>query len=180
MEKLACLRHLHDLARAGQLTKDLAKRAKKASGKPVPKKDKKFEWIYDQVQADFVAVEWFGSLRHIKGRLVGNRIELIDTHRFEVSCIFGWVSKRERIRRSNGRIAGIRRFRKAFVTEGRKNSKTTRGAGIGLYMMVGDMEASPEVYCTAVDKKQARVLFNSAKEMAEKSRDIRMRLKVGK
>jgi phage terminase large subunit-like protein len=180
MEMLACLRHLHDLARAGQLPKSVARRIEAVTGQPVPAVDPAFEWAFDRKQADFVAVEWFASLVHVKGRLAGQPIVLIDSHRWEVSCIFGWVSKSEKIRRTNGRMVGMRRFRKAFVTEGRKNAKTTRGAGIALYMMVGDMEASPEVYCAAVDKKQARTLFNSAKEIADKSRDIRSRLKVGK
>lgn len=182
MERLACLRHLRDRARAGQLPKRLAKRVKKATGQPAPERDGAFAWKFDERQADFVAVEWFASLVHIKGRagIVGKPIQLIESHRWEVSAIFGWVSRSEKIKRTNGRRAGVRRFRKAFITEGRKNSKTTRGAGIGLYMMVGDMEASPEVYCTALDKKQARVLYNASKEMADQSRDIRARLKIGK
>lgn len=179
MEMLACLRHLRDLARAGQLPRAVQKRVEKA-GYTVPKKETGWEWRFDEAQADFVAVEWFGSLNHVKGREAGKPIVLIDSHRWEVSIIFGWVSRHEKIRRSNGRIVGVRRWRKAFVTEARKNSKTTRGSGIGLYMMVGDMEQSPEVYCTAVDRQQARVLYDSAKEMAEDSRDIPARLKVGK
>lgn len=180
METLACLRHLKDLARAGQLTKAIARRIESVIGERLPSKDKSFEWVFDTVQADFVAVEWFGSLKHVKGRLAGEPIKLIDTHRWEVSVIFGWVSRSEKVKRTNGRATGTRRFRKAFVTEARKNSKTTRGSGIGLYGMVGDMEASPEVYCTAVDKAQAKVLYNSAKEMGDKSPDIRRRLKLGK
>jgi phage terminase large subunit-like protein len=146
----------------------------------VPEKDINFDWTFDALQADFVAVDWFATLRHVKGRLAGESIVLIDTHRWEISMIFGWVSKRNKIKRTNGRMVGVRRFLKAFVTEGRKNSKTTRGSGIGLYMMMGDMEQSPEVYCTAVDRQQARVLYNSAKEMGEQSREIRKRLKIGK
>jgi phage terminase large subunit-like protein len=181
MERLACLRHLHDLARAGELPAEIAQRVKRATKSPVPKRDPAFaEWTFDSGQADFVAVEWFASLNHVKGRKAGQPIKLIDSHRWEVSIIFGWVSRTERITRTNGRTVGVRRFRKGFVTEGRKNSKTTRGSGIGLYMMVGDMEQSPEVYCTAVDRAQAKVLYNSAKEMGEKSDDIRKRLKMGK
>ena len=61
MERLACLRHLFDLARAGQLPAAAAKRLKK-TGAVVPKKDAGFVWKFDETQADFVAVEWFGSL----------------------------------------------------------------------------------------------------------------------
>jgi hypothetical protein len=121
----------------------------------VPKRDPSFEYRFDEKQASFVAIDWFHSLVHVKGRKAGQPIRLIDTHVFELSMIFGWVSRREKIKRTNGRSVGVRRFRKAFVTEGERTQRR-RGAGIGLYMMVGDMEASPEVYCTAVDKPTGR------------------------
>jgi len=180
-ERLACLRHLHDLARAGQLDKPTAARVRKATHKAVPQKDPKFPWIFDEVQASFVAIDWFAGLVHVKGKseIVGKPIELIPAHVFDIGCIFGWVHRTKQITRTNGRKCGIRRFRKALITEGRKNAKTTRIAGIALYMMVGDMEQNPEVYTAAVDKKQARTCFNSARDMAKKSRNISKRLKIG-
>jgi phage terminase large subunit-like protein len=181
MEMLACLRHLRDLSRSGQLPKAIATRIQKA-GYTVPHKEAGFAWQFDEVQADFVAVDWFASLKHVEGRpsVVGKPIKLVDSHRWELSMIFGWTSKTEKIRRTNGRLVGARRFKKAFVTEARKNSKTTRGSGIGLYGMVGDMEMSPEVYCTALDTKQARKLYNAAHDMGKASHDVSTRLKIGK
>ena len=181
MEKLACQRHLFDLARAGQLSKSVAKRLEK-TGATVPKRDAAFPWIFDEAQADFVAVEWFGSLVHVEGRadIIGKPIVLVDSHRWEVSMIFGWTSSTVKITRTNKRVVGVRRFLKAFITEARKNSKTTRGAGIGLYVMTGDMESSPEVYCTAVDRFQARKLYSASKDIARASADVSHRLKIGK
>jgi phage terminase large subunit-like protein len=179
-ERLACLRHLYDLARAGQLAPELTDRVEAATTQPVPDRDDHWQWVYDEVQADFVAVEWFKFLNHVEGPLAGKPIDLIPAHVFDLSCIFGWVSRTETITRTDGRVVGLRRFNKAFVTEARKNAKTTRGAGIGLYMMVGDMEQSPSVYCTAVDRTQARVLYNYSKVMAEKSAPISARLDVAK
>jgi phage terminase large subunit-like protein len=179
-ERLACLRHLYDLARAGQLPALIARRIEKATGRPVPPRDPEWTWVYDEEQASFVAIEWFAHLVHVEGALAGQPIELIPAHVFDLSMIFGWVSKYERLTRSNGRETGVRRFNLVFNTEGRKNAKTTRGAGVGLYMMVGDMEEGPAVYCTAVDRTQARVLYNYAMTMAEKSPDIRKRLHIHK
>ena len=179
-ERLACLRHLYDLARAGQLPAIAAKHVEKATTRPVPQRDPEWPWRFDEEQASFVSIEWFKQLVHVEGQLAGQPIELIPAHVFEIGCLFGWVSKMEKIRRSNGRETGLRRFNMAFVTEARKNAKTTRGAGIGLYMMVGDMETSPSVYCTAVDRKQARVLYNYSASMGDKSRDLRKRLHIGK
>lgn len=180
-ERKACLRHLHDLARAGQLDKSIAQRVRKATHKAIPAKDPNFPWMFDEVQASFVAIDWFSQLVHVKGKseIVGKPIELIPAHVFDIGCIFGWVHRTKQITRTNGRKCGIRRFRKALITEGRKNAKTTRIAGIALYMMVGDMEQNPEVYTAAVDKKQARTCFNSARDMAKKSRNISKRLKIG-
>jgi len=179
-ERLACLRHLYDLARSGQLSREFADRVEAATTQPVPDRDDNWQWVYDEEQANFVSVEWFRYLNHVEGPLAGKPIDLIPAHVFDLSCIFGWVSKYETVTRTNNRVVGVRRFNKAFVTEGRKNAKTTRGAGIGLYMMVGDMEQSPSVYCTAVDRTQARVLYNYSKVMAEKSEDISKRLRIAK
>jgi phage terminase large subunit-like protein len=179
-ERLACLRHLYDLARGGQLSNEIAKRVAAATTRPVPAQDAAWPWIFDDDQASFVAIKWFTYLMHVEGELAGRPIVLIPAHVFDLSCIFGWVSKSEKILRTNGRSVGLRRFNKAFVTEARKNAKTTRGAGIGLYMMVGDMEEAPSVYCTAVDRTQARVLYNYSKVMGEKSDDIHKQLKIGK
>lgn len=179
-ERLSCLRHLYDLARAGQLSGILSKRIEKATRRPLPPRDPAWQWEFDEDQATFVAIEWFSHLVHVEGEYAGQPIELIPAHVFDLSMIFGWVSKTEKFARTNGRQVGVRRFNKAFVTEGRKNAKTTRGAGIGLYMMVGDMEAGPAVYCTAVDRTQARVLYNYSSSMGKKSKDIRRRLRIGK
>ncbi len=178
-ERLACLRHLYDLARAGQLSKALAERVSTATDRPVPDPDPEFGYMFDEVQATFVAIDWFAQLVHVEAELAGQPITLIPAHVFELSCIFGWVSKTDKITRTDSRQVGVRRFSQAFVTEARKNAKTTRGAGIGLYFMVGDMEVGPAVYCTAVDRQQARVLYNYAKRMAEESKGLRARLKLG-
>lgn len=181
-ERLAAQRHLHDLARSGQLDEALFAQvdAHQVGVRERPAYDPEFRWCFDAEQALFVAVEWFSYLRHIKGRLAKQPIELIPAHVFDIGSIFGWVSKEKTIERDGGRMTGTRRFTKAFMTEARKNAKTIRLAGAGLYLMVGDREESPDVYCAAVDRTQARVLYNVARAMAEKSPDIRARLDIGK
>lgn len=181
-ERLAAQRHLHDLSRSGQLDESLVERvdAHQVGTRARPLYDPNFPWCFDVGQAYFVAIEWFSYLRHIKGPLAGKPIDLIPAHIFDIGCIFGWVSREKTITWSNGRSTGVRRFSKAFMTEARKNAKTIKLAGAGLYLMVGDMEESPDVYCAAVDRTQARVLYNVAMAMAKKSPDIRARLDIGK
>ncbi len=182
-ERLAAQRHLHDLARSGQLDETFFEIIDRhqVGVKPRPAYDPDFPWEFDAAQGEFVAIEWFKYLRHIKGKpeLVGQPIVLIPAHVFDIGCIFGWTSKQKTIARKDGRNVGIRRFQKAFITEARKNAKTVRMAGAALYLMVGDMEEEPDVYCAAVDRNQARVLYNYSKKMAEKSPDIRTRMKIG-
>lgn len=179
-ERQACLRHLHDLARAGQLDLALAKRVRKATRQPVPKNDPKFPWIFDEEQASFVAIEWFKQLRHTEGRFVGEPIELCRASVFDIGCVFGWTSRKPHtaLERADGRKVGVRRFRKAIIFMGRKNAKTTVLCGVSLYMMIGDKESNPKCYAAAVDKGQARELYDKAKLMAENSQYISSRLKI--
>ncbi len=147
-EWLACERHLDDLKRQG--TKD-------------------FPWVFDEEKANKI-YEFFSYLRHVKGprELVGTQIILAPFEMFDLGSIFGWVHMKN----------GLRRFTKANIQEARKNAKSTEAAGVALYLMVGDGEESPEVYCAAVDKEQARIVYKIAKRMAEKSPDIKKRLVI--
>jgi phage terminase large subunit-like protein len=147
-EKLACQRHLDDLAKQGS---------------------RGFMWEFDEEKANRV-YRFFTYLRHVKGPLAKQPIELEEFQKFDIGMIFGWVDKKKR----------TRRFHKAYKQEGRKNGKSTEAAGIALYLLVGDDEESPDVYSAAVDKNQAKIIYKDAKRMAEKSPDIRKRLNIHK
>lgn len=126
-----------------------------------------FPWVFDAGKANKI-YKWFSYCKHVEGPLAGQPIELLPFQKFDLGCMFGWVHKE----------TGYRRFEKAYIQEARKNAKTTILAGIALYLMAGDREESPSVYCAAVDREQARILYRSAKSMAEKSQDISKRLKI--
>ena len=150
----ACRRHLDDLARtelveSGELD---------AAAWP---------WVFDEARANKIAT-WFSFLRHVEGPLAGTPINLEPFQIFDLGSIFGWVH----------RFTGLRRFEKAYIQEARKQGKSTIMSGIALYLMCGDGEESPNVYCAAVDRDQARIIYRSAKAMAQKSPDIQKRLKI--
>ena len=126
-----------------------------------------FPWVFDEVKADKI-YSWFGYCKHVEGPLAGTPIELLPFQKFDLGCIFGWVHK----------DTGLRRFEKAYIQEARKNAKTTILAGVANYLMCGDGEESPSIYCAAVDKAQARILYRSSMAMARKSPDISKRLKI--
>jgi len=126
-----------------------------------------FPWIFDEAKADRIYA-WFGYCKHVEGPLAGQPIVLEPFQMFDLGCIFGWVHGE----------TGLRRFEKAYIQEARKQGKSTLMSGLALYLMCGDGEESPAVYCAAVDKEQARIIYRSAKSMAHKSPDIRKRLKI--
>jgi phage terminase large subunit-like protein len=127
-----------------------------------------FAYVFDEEKANRI-YRWFErNCRHVEGPQAGQFIGLLPFQRYDLGMIFGWVHKN----------TGLRRFEKAYIQEARKNAKTTILAGIALYLMVGDREESPRVYCAAVDKAQARILYESSMAMARKSKDISKRLNI--
>ena len=126
-ERLACQRHLNDLARAGQLPAGVKVKLK-------VKHQKDYPWRFDEAKADRI-IKFFTYLRHVEGLFAGQPIKLIDAHKFDLGCIFGWVNAKNK----------MRRFKKAYLQVGKKNAKTTLLAGVDNYMMVGDGEESPRV-----------------------------------
>ena len=126
-----------------------------------------FPWVFDEARADRIYT-WFSYCKHVEGPLAGTPIKLLPFQKFDLGSIFGWVH----------RDTGMRRFEKAYIQEARKNAKSTLMAGVSLFLMCADNEESPSVYCAAVDREQARIVYRSAKAMALKSPDIRKRLKI--
>ena len=126
-----------------------------------------FPWVFDDARADRV-YKFIGFCHHVEGELAGQPITLVAFQKFDIGVLFGWIHK----------DSGERRFKKGYLQEGRKNGKTALLAAVALYMMVGDEEISPRVYCAAVDRGQARLMYDAAKTMAENSPDIAKRLVV--
>ena len=159
-EFLSCKRHLDDLKRQG--TPD-------------------FPFVFDESRADRI-FQWFTICRHVRGPFSGEPIELLDWQKFDLGCVFGWVYK----------DSGKRRFRTAYDRVARGNTKSTLMSGLATYGMCGDAlyppghpelaryEMKPEVVCGAVDKDQARIVWDDAREMALASPDIVKRLDVKK
>lgn len=73
---------------------------------------------------------------------------------FKYGSIFGWK-----------RADGWRRFRTAFIEEGKGNGKSPGAAAVGLYGLVADREEKAEIYAAATKKDQAMILFRDAVSM---------------
>ncbi|WP_028753709.1 terminase large subunit [Rhizobium leucaenae] len=91
------------------------------------------------------------------------------SQQFKIGSIFGW----KRVE-SDGAI--LRRFRRAYIEEGKGNGKSPLAAGIGHYCLTSDGEAAAEIYAAAANKDQAFVLFRDAVAMYEQSPSLKSKL----
>lgn len=141
--KLACQRHFDDLERSA---------------------DEAFPYRFDPARAEKVA-KFLQLLPHTKGKWASKRerIKLEPWQLFSVCIPFGWVRKRD----------GVRRYRTLLIFVPRKNGKSIIGGGIGNYMFVADGEFGAEVYSGATTEKQAWEVFRPAKLMVERTPELR-------
>lgn len=100
-------------------------------------------------------------LRLNGGEFEGRPFTLDPSQQFIVGSIFGWKA-----------ADGYRRFRVAYIEEGKGNGKSPLVAGIGLKMLVGDGEPRAEVYAAATKKDQAQILFRDAVAMVDQSPEL--------
>jgi len=126
-------------------------------------------WVFDADRAARICA-FLELLPHIKGKWARDgRLLVLDPWQcFIVTTVFGWVH----------RITGLRRFREAYIEVPRKNGKSLVSAGVGLYMLSADGEQGAEVYSAATTRDQARIVFDDAKGMAERTPDMRTYLGV--
>ena len=159
-EILACKRHLDDLERQG--TED-------------------FPYVFDCTRADRI-YDAFRKMRHCRGVLQGQPIELEPWQQFDLGVLYGWVHK----------DTGYRRFNRSLNKRGRGMAKSTENAGKGLYHMTADcyyppyhpelatFELEPEVECVAVDRDQARRVMKDARSIGMASPAYAKRLLIPK
>jgi len=146
--RLACERQLADLQR------------------PI---DASWPWVFDPARAARPC-EFIELLPHIKGKWARERrlIELEPWQIFILTTVYGWVHHE----------TGLRRFLEVYEEEPRKNAKSTKGAGVLLYMLAADSEHGAECYTAATTRDQARIVFDDARAMAERTPDLRTYLGV--
>ena len=125
-------------------------------------KAKSREWPYrfDTEKASRIC-RFIEKLPHIKGEWAkaGGRIRLEPWQVFILTAVFGWVNRR----------TGLRRFRIVYIEVPRKNGKSTFSAGVGIYCACADGEEGAEVYSAATTRDQAKIVWNDAHHMVERS-----------
>lgn len=123
---------------------------------------------FDAEAADKAIRFYPAVLRLADGVFAGQPFVLQPSQEFIIGSLFGWK-----------RTDGARRFKTAYIEEGKGNGKTPLLAGAGIYLLVADGEEGAEVYSAAVTREQAGILFRDAKRMIEASPGLSARLDVG-
>lgn len=112
-------------------------------------------YYYDRWAA-YNAVQFFErEIYHVKGPLAGQPIRLEPWQLRIVRRLYGWKRRED----------GTRKHRVLFLFIARKNGKSTIGSGIALKGLFADGELGAEVVSAAVDREQARVIFDAAKQI---------------
>lgn len=124
---------------------------------------------WDPEAADRVLRFFPAVLRLNGGQFEGRPFHPHLSQQFKIGSIFGW----KRVE-SDGAI--LRRFRRAYIEEGKGNGKSPLAAGIGHYCLTSDGEAAAEIYAAAANKDQAFVLFRDAVAMYEQSPALKSKL----
>jgi hypothetical protein len=111
-------------------------------------------YYFDPAAAAFAEGFFPTFLEHHIGAFDGKPFELLPYQRLMVvRPLFDW-------RRVSD---GLRRFRKVFLAVPKGSGKSPFGAGLGLFGAFFDGEPGAEVYAVAADRKQAGIVFDSAK-----------------
>lgn len=120
---------------------------------------------FDEAAANF-AFEFFETVLHLsEGQFEGKPFQLHPSQAFIIGSIFGWKKD-----------GGTRRFRRAYIEQGKGNGKSPMAGGIGLFGMAADGEAGAQVYSAAAKREQSGILFADAVKMVKRSPALKKRL----
>jgi phage terminase large subunit-like protein len=118
--------------------------------------------VWDTEAADRFYRFCSGILRLSEGQFDGTPFELEPSQKFICGSLFGWKMAK----------TGKRRFRRAYIEQGKGNGKSPMVGAIGLYGLVADGEAGAQVYAAGATKEQAGILFRDAVGMVDKAQSL--------
>lgn len=128
--------------------------------------DKKSQYIYDDAKAQYVIDFIQTFCKHSKGKWGGKPVTLELWQKAITAALFGFVDK----------TTGLREYKQLILIVARKNGKSTFASCLGLYLLVADGEAGPEIYSAATKKDQAKIIWKEARSMIKKSPALAKRL----
>ena len=125
------------------------------------------EWEYSPDRARHIS--WFLEkyLKHSKGKWGGQLVELELHQKAKFAAGWGFVDE-----------FGNRQFQRVVNIVAKKNGKSFESSGVGLYGLTADGESGPEIYSVATKRDQAKIIWNEAKSMRNKSEALKKRTRV--
>jgi phage terminase large subunit-like protein len=107
------------------------------------------------------------KFRQFKGEWAGEPLTLQPWQQFIVGLIMGWR-----------RADGMRRFRTAFVECPRGQGKSSLAASLLLYTTFLEGEPGADGFSAATKRDQARVVFESCRQMVRRTPALRSRIDI--
>lgn len=118
--------------------------------------NKEWRWEFKPDKVSHV-LRFVAQTRHVKGPMAGQPMVLMPFQILLLCAIYGFRDKKN---------INIRMVQDVILFIPRKASKSTLISIISLYELLFG-EAGAEVYCTAVDRNQASIVFDTAKGIIE-------------
>ena len=113
------------------------------------------------------AVAFFEQLKHTDGQFYGQPFTLLPWERQIIRDVYGTLKE-----------DGTRQYKYVYIEIPKKNGKSALVSGAALYHLFADGEKNGEVYGCAADKKQAGIVFKTAKRMIEMSPTLLKRSRI--
>lgn len=120
---------------------------------------------FDHAAADDAFGFFEDVLKLSEGQFEGQAFTLQPAQAFIVGSLFGWK-----------RPDGTRRFRRAYIEQGKGNGKSPLAGGIGIKGVCADQEPGAQIYAAASKTDQAQVLFQDACKMVRAAPALKSRL----
>lgn len=124
-------------------------------------KNKSFPYYFDKETAE-IRLDFYNLCRQYKGDSAGKPINPELWQCFVQGSVFGWKRKEDK----------LRRFTEVYEQVGKKNGKSTDAASTALYCMTVDGESGAEVYSAATSRDQAKIIFETARQMVMRSPEL--------
>lgn len=129
--------------------------------------DNNSEFFYSSARGNHIIEFIENYCRHSKGKMGGKPVILELWEKAMLATIFGFVD-----------IEGNRQYREAVLIVGKKNGKSLISSCVGIYLQVADKESGSEVYAVATMKDQAKIVWQEAKRMVNKSPVLKKRIRT--
>ncbi len=105
-------------------------------------------------------------LKQSKGKWNGKNLKLELFQKALIEAAYGFVDEN-----------GFRKYKKVIFFVARKNGKSVLASALGNYMLTKDGEGGAEIYSVATRKEQAKIVWEEAKRMINKSPALNQRIR---